>query len=88
MADGFVWPPRQQVGAGSACPTGYGRQRGQGSLRCLSLCLRCVAPAAATGSGHCPARTPSNAVPWVRSEKDTFLLGQLLVSAGKQGDSN
>ncbi len=31
-----------------------GRQRGQGSLRCLPIYLRCAASAAASGTGHCP----------------------------------
>ena len=62
--------------------------RGQGSLRCLSLCLRCVASATASGTGHCPARTPPNAVPWVCPEKDTFLSGQLLVVGRRPSGSN
>ena len=34
------------------------------------------------------SRTLSNAVPWVRSEKDTFLSGQLLVVNGRRGGFN
>ena len=72
----------------SALPTGCGRQRGQGSLRRLQLCLPRLAPAAASGTGHCPARTLSNAFPWVRPEKDTFRSIQFLVVGRRQGGFN
>ena len=86
-------PQSEAVAPGAArycapCSCGCGRQRGQGSLRCLSLCLRCVASATASGTGHCPARTPPNAVPWVCPEKDTFLSGQLLVVGRRPSGSN
>ena len=87
MAEGYVRPPRGSKWQ-SARPTGCGRQRDQGSFRYLPLCLHCLAPAAASGTGHCLALTPPNAVPWVRSEMDTFLSIQLLVSAGKRDGSN
>ena len=44
-----------------------------------------VASAAASGTGHCPALTLSNAVLWFASEVDTFLAIQLLVGAGRRG---
>ena len=62
--------------------------KGPGELATPFLCLPCLATAAASGTGHCPALTLSNAVPWVRSEKDTFLSGQLLVVGRRQGSSN
>ena len=84
MADRFVRPPRQRVRAGSACRP----PKGPGELATPVLCLRCAASAGASGTGHCPALTLSNAVPWVRSEKDTFLSGQLLVVGRRLGSSN
>ena len=62
--------------------------KGPGELAMPVLCLRCVAPAAASGTGPCPALTLSNAVPWVRPEKDTFLPSQFLVVGKRRGDSN
>ena len=62
--------------------------KGPGELAMPVLCLRCEAPAAASGTGHCPALTPPNAVPWFSSEKDTFLSGQLLAVRKRWGDSN
>ena len=67
MAEGYVWPPRQQPAVGTADP---------GELA--------IAPLGPLGT----PLTLSNAVPWVRSEKDTFLSSQFLVSAGRRGDSN
>ena len=84
MADRFVRLPRQRVRAGSACRP----PKGPGELATPVLCLRCAASAGASGTGHCPALTLSNAVPWVRSEKDTFLSGQLLVVGRRQGGFN
>ena len=43
---------------------------------------------AASGTGHCPALTISNAFLGFSSEVDTFLSIQLLVSAGGLGGSN
>ena len=59
--------------------------KGPGELAMPVLCLRCVASAAASGTGHCPALTLSNAVLWFASEVDTFLAIQLLVGAGRRG---
>ena len=75
---------RQQVRAGSACRP----PKGPGELAMPVLCLRCVAPAAASGTGPCPALTLSNAVPWFGSEVDTFLSNQLLVVGRRLGASN
>ena len=72
----------------SAMPIGCGRQRDQGSLRCLSYACVAWPPAAASGTGPCPALTLSNAVPWVRSEKDTFRSSQLLVVGERRGAFN
>ena len=71
MADRFVRPPRQQPAVGTADP---------GELAILVLCLPCLASAVASGTGHCPALTLSNAVPWGRPEMDTFLTSQFLAS--------
>ena len=72
---------RKQVRAGS----GGRLPKGPGELATLILCPHCVAPAAASGTGHCPALTLSNAVLWFASEVDTFLSIQLLVGAGRRG---
>ena len=78
MAEGFVWPRRQLVAVGTADP---------GELATPVLCLRCAASAGASGTGHCPALTLSNAVLWFGSEEDTFLASQLLVVGRRRGSS-
>ena len=84
MADRFVRPPRQRVRAGSACRP----PKEPGELATPGLCLRCAASAGASGTGHCPALTLSNAVPWFSSEVDTSLSSQFLVVGMKRGSSN
>ena len=95
---------RKQPGAGSACSVRSGslmccavlhamQQRlqppkGPGELATHVLWLRCLTPAEASGTGHCPALTLSNAVPWFSSEVDTSLSSQFLVVGMKRGSSN
>ena len=58
-----------------------GRQRDQGSLRRLSYARIAWPPRQQVEPGTARPLTLSNAVPWVRSERDTFQSGQLLVGA-------
>ena len=65
-----------------------GCQRDQGSLRRLSYARIAWPPRQQAEPGTARPLTPPNAVPWVRPEKDTSLSSQLLVGAGRRGDSN
>ena len=89
-----LWRPgscairRQHVAVGPADPTSSG---------VAQYCAQCSPAAAAKGArGACDCSprppwisfTPPNAVPWVRSEVDTFRSSQLLVVNGRRGGSN
>ena len=70
------------------CSNGCSRQRDQGSLRRLSYACVAWPPRQQVEPGTARPLTLSNAVPWVRSERDTFQSGQLLVGAWRRGASN
>ena len=80
----------------SALPTGSqwvqaqpaGHQRDQGSLRCLSYACVAWPPRQQVEPGPARPLPFPNAVPWVRSEKDTFLSSQLLVVGERRGAFN
>ena len=89
MAEGYAWPRRQQVAVGTADQAQpAGRQRDQGSLRCLSYACVAWPPRQQVEPGTARPLTLSNAVPWVRSERDTFRSNQLLVVGRRRGASN
>ena len=100
MADRFMRPPRQPVAVGTADrkrrPVISGEFRKFADLDRFSLDggmrwnSRYIAwsPRQQVGPGTARPLTLSNAVPWVRSERDTFQSGQLLVGAWRRGMSN
>ena len=78
-----LWPTDSCGPRGSVCVQAQpaGRQRDQGSLRCLSYACVAWPPRQQVEPGTARPLTLSNAVPWVRSERDTLRSSQLLVGA-------
>ena len=100
---GRQWPPSRPTQAQAAkrktetssaarycarCSNGCGRQRDQGSVRRLSYARIAWPPRQQVEPGTARPLTLSNAVPWVRSERDTFRSNQLLVVGRRRGASN
>ena len=68
MADGFAWPPRQQVGAGSACQTNFGGGLGERSAGPTATCCRASCRQAIRYSRPSPSHPSRQRRPIIRRE--------------------